>query len=473
MSHVESFDIIVIGAGAGGLNIATFMNRVGFRVLLVDRSDSHIGGDCLNFGCVPSKALLSVARSVSQGRHAKEYGFQFSGEVDWNAVKKSIVEKQSVFRNHESAEWFRSLGITVVLGEAKFASRDTVIVNNVVYRGRRIVIATGSRPKKLTVKGIELVKCVLNNENIFQSEYLPKRLLILGNGPIGVEIAQALQWLGSEVTLVGRGSQILEREDPKISNVLQERMELEGVKFLFRRRLLKFASGSEAVFLGDDGVKESVPFDGIFVAIGRELVLESLGLDLAGIDLGGDGNIRVNEYLQTTNSKVFLCGDVVGGPQFTHVAEMHAKLILRNFFSPIRKKFSLDLLSWVTYTNPEIATFGLSAEELTRRGIAYQVLEGDFSEDDRAITDGYRYGLYHLYVSPKRKILGGSMAAPNAGELIQEFLTLQELGDPIDVLFRKTYPYPSATRINKRISSVLFAEKLTPFVRRILRVLYS
>lgn len=471
MKKENTFDIIVIGAGSGGLNIAGFMNRAGFRVLLVDKSGERIGGDCLNFGCVPSKALIHVARTVHEAREAEKFGVHAEGAVDWKKVREYIKEKQNTIRKHENAEWFREKGMTVALGKAEFSSRNSVSVDNVEYCAKKIVIATGSRPRILTGQGIEKVRRVLNNENIFDMDELPRKLLVIGAGPIGMEIAQSLRFLGSEVVVSERSNAILGKEDTEMSGIVLEEMKKQGIEFRFNSVLKEFISANEAVFTDTSGNEEKISFDAVFISIGRVLNTEGLALGKAGIEVK-DGKITADEYLRTTNKNVLLCGDIAGGFQFTHAAEMHAGVILNNFFSPFKKKFSANNISWVTYTTPEVASFGLWEAKLIKRGLKYAVLESDFSEDDRAITDDYQYGKMKIFISPKGKILGGTMATPNAGELIQELILANSAGLEIKHIFNKTYPYPTAARINKRLASAYFAGKLTESNKKLLRWLY-
>ncbi len=471
MNTKNSFDVIVIGAGSGGLNIASFMNRVGFSVLLIDKSDEHIGGDCLNFGCVPSKALIHVSRMVKEAKGTKTFGLDVSGEVSWPSVRAYIKEKQDNIREHENANWFREKGMTVALGTASFVGRDKVKVGEAVYQGKRIVLATGSRPRTLLGQGIEKVAWVLNNENIFTMETLPKRLLVIGAGPIGIELAQALSYLGSKVTVVDPGTQILGKEDAEVARVIQTQMEKEGITFKLGFGLKEFTDTNTAIVSAAE-LEELVVFDAVFVGIGRVLNTEGLDLEKAGIKVDEKGRLLVDPYLRTTNKSVLVCGDVAGNYQFTHAAEMHAAIILRNFFSPFKKKFVADKISWTTFTTPEVATYGLSPAELKKRGINYRELKTDFSEDDRAITDGYEYGLTKMWVGDKGEVFGGTMVAPNAGELIAELVLAQSTGLTVNALFNKTYAYPTATRINKRLISGYFAEKLNPLTKKILKLLY-
>jgi pyruvate/2-oxoglutarate dehydrogenase complex dihydrolipoamide dehydrogenase (E3) component len=472
MSRKSKFDIIVIGAGAGGLNIASFMNRVGLKVLLIDKSDRHIGGDCLNNGCVPSKALIHAARIIHTANKVNKFGLNITGDVDWGSIKTDIQSKQDFIRTHENAEWFRSKGIEVVLGEAKFASKNSVIVDGVEYFGKKIVIATGSRPRKIEVKGVEQVAQILTNENLFTMAALPKRLLVLGAGPIGIEMAQALTFLGVEVTVADPGSRILGREDSEVAGVLQNQMEMQGIKFLFERKLLEFDTPTQAVFEDMSGKKVQIEFDAVLVSIGRVLNNDGLMLEKANIKTDKQGKIVVDSYLRTSNHNVLVCGDVAGNYQFTHAAEMHAQVILKNLFSPLKKKFNADSISWTTYTFPEIATFGLSEAELQKRKIPYEQLRADFKEDDRAIVDEYQYGISKIFVNKNGKILGGTMVAPNAGELVSELVLAMNSGLTVKSLFQKTYAYPTATRINKRLVAQFLASKLTKTTTGLLRALF-
>ncbi len=468
----NTFDIIVIGAGSGGLNIASFMNRTGFKVLLIDKSDAHIGGDCLNFGCVPSKALIHVSRLVRDAKKAEAFGVTTSGSVSWENVRSFIKEKQDIIREHEHAEWFRKKGMRVVLGTASFTSKNSVEVDGIVYIAKKIVLATGSRPRALVGQGIEKVSNVLTNENIFSMDSLPPRLLVVGAGPIGIEIGQALCALGSSVTVADPNGHILGKEDSVIADVLQVQMEQEGVTFLLRYALKEFISSTEAIFSNETGEEVTVSFDAVFIGIGRVLNTEGLALEKAGIACDEKGKLVVDDYLRTTNKKVFVCGDIAGNYQFTHAAEMHAGILLRNFFSPFKKKFTAEGISWTTYTTPEVATFGLQEAELIKQHTAYTVLATDFTEDDRAITDEYQYGKAKLFIHKTGTILGGTMVAPHAGELIQELVLAQSKKLGVQALFNKTYAYPTASRINKRVATQFFADKLTPFTKKILKLLY-
>ena len=473
------YDIIIIGAGSGGLNIASFMNSIGLKVLLIDRSDAHIGGDCLNTGCVPSKALIHVARMHKNAQEATAFGVRLGGSIDLEKVMAHVRGAQDVIREHESATYFRSKGMDVVFGEASFTSRDSVQVGGEVYRGKKIVIATGSRPRALTIPGTDEVEKsgrLYTNENIFTLNTLPKKLLVIGAGPIGIELGQAFRHLGSDVFIVTNDVQILPREDCTLSSILFERLTKDGVKFHFNKKTLRFEKGS-LIVLEDIVTHEetTIAFDAVLVSIGRVLNTESLALDKAGIAIDERGKIKVDAYLRTTNKNILVCGDVAGQHQFTHAAELHAGVIIKNMLTPLfKKKLSTDALSWVTYTIPELATYGLGEADLKKRNVPFHVLESSFEDDDRAITDDVRYGYTKMFVHTKTKqILGGTMIAPNAGELIQELIMATTSGLTTSAIFNKIYPYPTAGRINKRVVANGERGRLTPLVKRIMRLLYS
>lgn len=470
-----TYDIIVIGAGSGGLNVASFMNAIGLRVLLIDKSDAHIGGDCLNTGCVPSKSLIHVARMIHEARAAAPFGLSTAGDIDLAKVMAYVKERQDIIRAHENAEHFRALGMDVVLGEASFTSRDTVRVGDTVYRGKKIILATGSRPRELSIPGVEDTRSHLfTNETIFSLTTLPRRLVVIGAGPIGIELGQAFAFLGSEVHIVANESAILPREDADTAKVLAEQLARDGITFHFNATTLRFENGSNLIIQNTKtNTETALPFDAALVSIGRVLNTEGLGLDAAGITVE-KGRIVVDAYLRTSNKHVLVCGDVAGQHQFTHVAELHAACIIRNLVTPFfKKKLSTDGMAWVTYTTPEIATYGLSTAELTKRGIPYTVLSSSFVEDDRAITDNAQDSHTKMYIHKRTKcILGGTMVAPSAGELVQELILAQSQGLGIDALFGKVYPYPTASRINKRLVAQEKKKSLTPLVQKLLRTLY-
>ncbi len=471
------YDIIVIGAGSGGLSIAIPMQKFGFRVLLIDKSDHAIGGECLNDGCVPSKALIHVARQVHQARQATAYGLQVSGAVDMAQVMAYVKNRQAEIRDHENAAFFRREGMDVALGAARFTGRNQVEVSGKVYHGKKIVIATGSRPRELKIPGVENVR-YLTNQNLFELKKLPGKLVVIGGGPIGIEMAQAFRRLGSEVTVVHSKEMILEKEAPEIAGVLYQRLRAEGITFHLRAEAHSFPDPRHLLIKTRDGQELTLPFDQLLAGIGRELRYQELGLEMAGIATVKHG-LMVNEYLQTSNPDVYVCGDIAGSLKFSHAAEQQATILLNNFLSPLKKKLDNTHMSWVTFTDPEVATFGASEETLREDKVDYEKLTLDFTEDDRAVVEDYQYGKLVLYIEKgsllnrNPKLLGGSMVAPGAGEMFQELVLAHTQGLGINVFFDKIYPYPTASAVNKRIVLHKKEEQLTGLVKKGLHLLYK
>lgn len=472
----NEFDIIVIGTGSAGLSVGLFMNEAGFKVLMIDKSDHHIGGECLNDGCVPSKALIHVSKILSQAKLASNFGLCIKGKVDLKKVIKYVEQAQGHIRSHENKDWLEKQGIIVALGKAKFVGKKEIEVAGTIYKSNKIVIATGSKPRKLQIPGIEKVK-YYDNENIFHTDEFPDRLLVIGGGPIGMEIGQAFNRLGSKVTVVHQGAHILEHDDTGVTDILLQQLKKEGIEFLMQSKTESFVSENEAWVKLKDGSTTKILFDAVFVGIGREMNLKPLQLEKAGIEVK-DNKIVSDKHIRTTNKNVFLCGDVAGDLNFSHAAESHARMLINNFFSPLKKKLDNDNFSWVTFTDPELATFGLSEKELKNRNKNYRRLETDFSEEDRAVTDNYRYGKSIMFISQgglfhKEKILGGTMVAPKAGELIQEMILANTSKLSINAIFNKIYPYPVATRINQKTIIEYKQEGLTMRIRKLLKMAYK
>lgn len=471
---MKHYDVLVIGAGSAGLSVGISMKRLGFKVLIVEKDDHRIGGDCLNDGCVPSKALIYISKQVHHARNVERFGVKAVGEIDMAEVMQYVRERQDSIRMHENTRYLRETeGIDVALGVARFVGETEIEValndgETMRATAKNIVLCTGSVPQKLQVEGIEAVAKVPGrlhtNQTIFSLDTLPQRLLVVGAGPIGMEMAQAFGRLGSAVTVVGTEDRILSKELPEVSDLLQQRLEKEGIVFKLKREVSRFPDAQTAEVKARNGHTEQVPFDVVLVAIGRTFQYDSLNLPVAGIDLDDKGRLQLNDYLQTTNKHVFAVGDAAAGAPagerlFSHGAELQASILVTNFITPgvFEKKLTYDHFSWVTFTDPEVATFGFSEEALKKHGKEYERIEYDFSHDDRAVIEDYEYARMILFVSPSGinpfgpKILGGTIIAPNAGELIQELILAQQKGLTAGDFFNKIYPYPTASRVNKSI----------------------
>ena len=456
---MEHYDLIVVGAGAGGLGAAGIARTFGLRTLIIEAEARNVGGDCLNYGCVPSKALIHVARLAQAARAAGTYGMDVGGEVDFARALRHVHAAQARIREHENAEWLAAQDHQdVAIGWARFTGERTLAVGERTYTAQRIVLATGSRPRRLEVPGVDDVDSLHTNHTFFARERpLPRRLLVVGGGPIGCELAQAMRRLGSAVTLVNRGDRLLDKELPAYSRTLEARLRAEGVDVRHGAEVAAFSGPTTAVLAREGADDEAFEFDECLVAIGRDQSVRDMDLGRAGIATDEHGVLRVDDRYRTTNPHVFAVGDAMGRENFSHAAEMHNRDLIVNMLSPIERRHSLERFSWVTYTSPEIATFGLSAKQLDEREIDFETIDQPFADDDRAIAEGYADEAHlTLYVAPSRvpgrgaQILGGSMIAPQAGELVQEWILAIASGATLSDVFNKIYAYPVASRINQK-----------------------
>ena len=470
------YDMIVIGAGSGGLSMALGLHELGIRVLLIDRDEASIGGECLNNGCIPSKALIHVSKIVGNATKAKEFGLSIQGKVSLSKVWEYVVSTQNSIRAHENASYFKKKGLAVVIGEARFQGKRQVKVGDTVYTGKRITIATGSSPKKLNVSGMELAS-IYDNESIWSLPELPNKVLFIGAGPINMELAHAFTRLGSKVQIVEQAKTVLIKEDPEIREIIYQRSKALGIDFYFNTELLRLIDSNTALLRTDEN-EFQLTFDIVVVGIGREINFFGLNPEAAGIKLKEDGRLWTDEYQRTSNKNILVIGDAAGGPQFSHGAEHQATILIKNLFSPIKQKVTYENFSWVTFTEPEVATFGLNQDQLKRKGQKYHKLVLPLDEDDRAVTDHYQYGKLILFIGKSKlpwsnpKLLGGSLVAPNAGEIIQELILAKTAGLGIKSLFNKIYPYPTASRINKTIVLNKYTEGIAPWMKRILKLFY-
>ncbi len=453
--------------------MALGMSQMNFKILLIDRNEEAIGGECLNTGCIPSKALLHAASQIQKAREASRYGLILDGRVEMDKVRASIEAKQAKIKEKENEQFLRDKGINVVLGNASFASENEVTVGETTYPGRKIVIATGSSPRKIKIKGDEDIP-VYTHEDVFDIPSVPENFVFIGAGPVSMELAQAFSRLGSRVSVIVRGKRILKKEDRSISHILQERMEAEGISFFFETEVGEIQN-NKAILKSQTGTETTIPVDALFLGIGRVLNFDSLNLEKAGVKTKG-GKIILNEYLQSSNKNIYVSGDAAGNLKFSHAAEMHNMLIIKNFFLPKKKKLSFENFSWVTFTDPEIGTFGLNEDDIKSKNIKYERLDISLEEADRATTNDFRYGRLLLYVEKKMiypgnaKILGGSMVAPNAGEIIQELILAKVAGVRLKTFLDKIYPYPTAANIHKILIRNRVTEAISPWMKKVMKI---
>jgi pyruvate/2-oxoglutarate dehydrogenase complex dihydrolipoamide dehydrogenase (E3) component len=476
--QTNKYDIIIIGAGSGGLNVAGFFSRLKLKVLLIDKSDNHIGGDCLNSGCVPSKALIHIANQVHEARLSKRFYKNnenlVSDILDINKVTNYIKDKQDFIREEENPDYLKNKGIDYVSGTAKFLDSNSVSVLDTdgittKYQAKNVVLSTGSRPRKLNIENDKSVD-EYNNENIFEIKNLPKEFVFIGGGPINCELGQAFSRLGSKVTILNTGNRILEKESVEASNILEKQFIDEGIKIINNIKIEKIEN--KKAFYTINSTSNSIICDAVFVGIGRELNIENLDLEKADIKLNENKTkLIVDEYLRTSNKNIYAVGDVAGNYQFTHAAEMHAKTIIKNLLSPFKTKFDASNIAWVTYTTPEIATFGVDEKLAVENKL--DIIQKTFNHDDRAIVDENQNGLMRLFINKEGEIKGGSVIAKNAGEISQELVLAMSNNINLGKIFNKVYPYPTASRVNKQLAGEWVSKKLTPKNISILRLLYN
>jgi pyruvate/2-oxoglutarate dehydrogenase complex dihydrolipoamide dehydrogenase (E3) component len=460
-------DLCVIGAGAGGLSVAAAAAALGAPVVLIEQG--RMGGDCLNYGCVPSKALLAAARHVAELRRAPAFGISADGvRIDFDKVRAHVRGAIAALAPNDSAVRFTALGVRVIAGHAEFRDPNTVVVGETAIAARRFVIATGSSPAIPSIPGLAQTP-YLTNETIFDLASLPEHLLIIGAGPVGLELGQAFRRLGSSVTVIDAATP-LAKDDPECAAPVLSALEREGVVLRPDTRVAKVSGDAHAVRLTLDGAgaSESVEGSHLLVAAGRTASVAILGLDRAGIAVAPHG-IVVDRQLRTTNARVYAIGDVAGGPQFTHVANYHAGIVIRRALFRLPVRASDAALPWVTYTDPELAQVGLTEAEACQRGFKVRVLRWPYHENDRAQIEQATRGHVKVLTTGRGRILGASIVGRDAGELISIFTLAIAQRLNIRALAGVMVPYPTLAEIGKRAAMSHFTPGLTrPIVRRII-----
>lgn len=462
------YNLVVVGAGTAGLVSAAGAAGLGARVALIERA--LMGGDCLNYGCVPSKALLRAARAADDARHAGRFGIRLSGDlqVDFRAVMSRMRRVRASIAPNDSAQRFAALGVDVHLGHAKFVDRETIEVAGQRLRFARAVIATGARPTLPPVPGLAEAG-VFTNETLFGLTALPQRLLIIGAGPIGCEMAQAFARFGSRVTIVSLDARLLPREDPDVSALLRKQFEAEGITLHLGATLTRVTStqqGKQVAFDRGQG-EDSVVADEILVATGRAANVEDLDLAAAGVAAGPAG-VQVDDWLRTTNRRIYAAGDVCSPYKFTHAADAMARVVIQNALFAGRKRASSLVIPWCTYTDPEVAHVGFSEQEARDRGFDVQTLSTDLSEVDRAVLDEDANGFARLHVNRRRgNILGATIVARRAGEMMAEVTLAMTRGLKASALSEAIHPYPTETEAIRRLGDAYRRSRLTPSVRRL------
>jgi len=465
------YHLVVIGGGTGGLVTAAIAAGLGARVALLER---HLmGGDCLNVGCVPSKGVIAAARSWQAAADSSRLfsGPGVAGPGDFGEAMARMRRIRAGLSRVDGAARFRELGVDVFLGEGRFTARDEVTVNGHRLRFRRAVVATGARPVVPPIPGLEDAG-YLTNETIFDLTELPRRLVVLGAGPVGCELAQAFARLGSDVTLVGRRAQILPREDADAAGVVERAMGAHGIRVLLQARAaqVEARAGERVVQVEREGRTEAIAGEHLLVAVGRAPNVEGLGLEAAGVAFDGRG-VTVDDRLRTSNPRIFAVGDVCSRHRFTHAADAHARLVVANalFFGIGGGKVSRLVMPWVTYTSPEIAHVGMHEREALASGHRVRTITVPLREVDRAVLDGEDDGFFRVHLQEgSDRILGATLVAEHAGEMIGEIALAMTAGLGLARIGATIHPYPTQSEVFRKAADAWRRTRLTARARRVL-----
>ena len=463
------YNLVVIGAGTAGLVTAAGAAGLGARVALIER---HLmGGDCLNVGCVPSKCVIRSSRAVGEVNTASPFGVRVPGlpAPDFGAIMDRMRGIRARISHHDSAARFRGLGVDVFLGEGRFTGPSTIAVDGHTLRFKKAVVATGGRAGYPAIPGLEEAG-FLTNETVFELTERPRRLAIIGAGPIGCELAQAFARLGSEVTLIHTGGHILNREDADAAEILQRAFVAERIRLMLGSRPVRAerTAQGKVVHVESPQGAMTVTADEILVAAGRVPNVGGLGLEVAGVAFDHTHGIRVDDHLRTSNARIYAAGDVCMEEKFTHGADFAARTVIQNALFLGRKKLSGLTIPWCTYTDPEIAHVGLSESQAAARGVDVDTFVRPFSEVDRAVIDGEEEGFVKVHVRHGTdRIVGATVVARHAGEMISELTLAMTAGIGLGRLASVIHPYPTQAEAIRQVGDMYNRTRLTPTVKRL------
>jgi len=461
------YNLVVVGGGTAGLVSAVGAAGLGAKVALIERH--LLGGDCLNVGCVPSKALVRAGRAAAIARDAGRFGVRTGAvSVDFAAVMERMRRLRARLAPTDGVPRLESLGIDVYLGDGRFTGPDTIEVDGQRLEFARAVIASGARPAAPDIPGLADV-AYLTNETVFELTTLPRRFAVVGAGPIGCEMAQTFRRFGAEVTLLEAGARVLPRDEPEAAAVIERRLAAEGVRLLLGATVRRAAhrTGSIELTLEAGGETQSVTCDAVLVGVGRAPNVEHLGLDAAGVAHDGSG-VHVDDHLLTSNSRIYAAGDIASRHKFTHVADALARIVVQNALFLGRRKASALLVPWCTYTSPEVAHVGLSPHEAAARGVAVTTLRLSLEDLDRAVLDGETDGFLHIHLRPGTdRIVGATLVAEHAGDMISEITLAMAGGIGLGRIASVIHPYPTQAEIVRKAGDAYNRTRLTPTVKRL------
>ncbi len=468
------YDLIAVGGGAGGFVSSKLAAGFGKRVAMIEKG--LLGGECTNRGCVPSKALLKAASVAHQANHLGDYGLEIAGSFRLSgkhAMRYARQAVKKVFDSHPAAA-FEKLGIAVLFGSPRFLDNHRIELNGKVLSAKKFMLCTGSSAALPPLEGLASVP-YYTNENIFEMDELPSSVLVLGAGPVGIEMAQAFHRLGSAATVIAKYDTILRHEDRELSAMLEDRLSAEGIRFVHEARSQSVARGGSGIMLAVErgGTREDLDAAALLVAVGRRPNTEGLDLERAGIQYGPKG-IAVDEYLRTTTPNIFACGDVVGPFLFSHMTEYQAVIATRNAFLPFRKKVDYRTVVWGTFTDPELAHAGMTEDDAHKQfGDRIEVYRWSYQDMDRGRTDGTELGLAKYIVGPRGRLLGAHILGERAADIVHEAQMLRHFDLPFSAISQMIHIYPTYSDAVRQPAKRYYVDRLrdNPALKLLARLL--
>jgi pyruvate/2-oxoglutarate dehydrogenase complex dihydrolipoamide dehydrogenase (E3) component len=455
------FDIGILGGGAAGLTVAAGAAQLGARTLLVEK-DEKLGGDCLHYGCVPSKTLIRTATIYHQIKNAEKYGLPRAeiSHVEYRDIAARIQGVIDTIQAHDSPERFCKLGAQVEFGNPAFTDEHAINLNGKIYSAKKWVIATGSSPDIPSIEGLDTTPYI-TNKDLFSLEILPKSMVILGAGPIATEMAQAFRRLGTDVAVVQRSEQILSKEDRDMADIVMEVLKREGVRFYLNAKIIEVRNhGSEReVKIQSGGETISLRCERILVALGRQANIKGLGLENIGVEVDRKG-LKVDSRLRTTQKHIYAAGDVTGANQYTHAAGYEGGVVVTNAVFHLPRKVDYAYLPWCTYSEPELASIGMNEKRTAEAGLEHSVWTEEFASNDRALAEAESSGKIKLILDSGEKPLGVQILGLHGGEIIGEWVAALNGKVKLSTLASAVHPYPTLGEINKRIAGALLSKKL-------------
>jgi len=469
------FDIGILGGGAAGLTVAAGASQFGAKTLLIEKGKA-LGGDCLHYGCVPSKTLIRTAQVYHLMMNAKRFGLPDADvrPVDYRNVARRIQSVIDIIQKHDSEERFRKLGVKVKFGNAAFIDEHAVRLNGDTYSAKNWVISTGSSPAIPAIAGINSTPYITNKE-IFSLDSLPKFMIVIGAGPVAIEMAQAFSRLGTKVTVVQRSNQILSKEDKDMADILMDALVSEGVILHLNAGIVStkdLGIEKEVIIKNVEGRLLNLRADMILVALGREANLKGLGLEGLSVESDKKG-LTVDSRMRTNHKHVYAAGDVTGEYQFTHAAGYEGGIVLSNAILHLPRKADYTYLPWCAYTDPELARIGMNEKQAKESGIEYSVWTEEFRANDRSLAEGEEIGKIKMLLNKKEKPIGIQILGPQAGELVNEWVAIMNGGVKLSTMASAVHPYPTLAEINKRVVGNYFSGRIfSDKVRKTLRFLF-